>query len=73
MNHENKNRNIPFQSQKSVGAEASTKTGWAQVEKSKTKEVLKKLKVDGVKIAYLSLNQELKNCNKIQQYDDRNS
>ena len=60
MNHENKNRNIPFQSQKSVGAEASTKTGWARVEKkSKTKEVLKKPKADGVKIAYLSLNQKI--------------
>ena len=73
MNHENKNRNIPFQSQKSVGAEASTQTGWAQVEKSKTKRSFEKLKVDGVKIAYLSLNQKLKNYNKNQQYNDRNS
>ena len=37
MNHEDKNRSIPFQSQKSVGAEASTKMGWAQVEKSNKK------------------------------------
>ena len=41
MNHENRNRNISLQTKKSVGAEASTKMGWAQVEKSKTKEVLK--------------------------------
>ena len=65
MNHENKNRNIPFQSQKSVGAEASTKTGWAQVEKIKNKRSFGKLKVDGVKIANLSSNQELKIAIKI--------
>ena len=34
--------------------------GCAQVEKSKTKRSFEKLKVDGVKIAYLSLNKELK-------------
>ena len=73
MNHENKNRNIPFQSQKSVGAEASTKTGWAQVEKIKNKRSFEKPKADGVKIAYLSLKKILRNCNKNQQCDNRNS
>ena len=48
-------------SQKSVGAEASTKTGWAQVKKKKikNKRSFEKPKADGVKIAYLSLNQKI--------------
>ena len=56
MNHENRNRNISLQAKKSVGAKISTKMSWAQVEKS-NKRSFEKLKVDGVKIAYLSLNQ----------------
>ena len=38
MNHENRNQNILLQTKKSVGAEASTKMGWAQVEKAKQKK-----------------------------------
>ena len=40
--------------------------------KIKNKRSFEKLKIDGVKIAYLSLNQELRNCNKNQQCNDWN-
>ena len=40
--------------------------------KIKNKRSFEKLKIDGVKIAYLSLNQKLRNCNKNQQCNDWN-
>ena len=65
MNHENKNRSIPFQKLEKGRSLSVNQDGLGPGRKIKNKRSFEKLKVDGVKIAYLSFEQGIEIAIKI--------